>query len=365
MSLQAVLRAARERVSHWFAPRNIIIVSRHKVHNLNVGPLSQATLIAMTAVFFGWAAYSTGSYFAARHALKMQGQTLRSVASAKAESLNPISLLAPPLGAPAIAGSDAAEAPDASGDPLFTVSALNETRMAQRVAELEQQVNQLRNANQQIVQHVRDKTASRIDGLEDVIRQTGLDPEHLKKQMGTSKAFKAKAEGGPYIPDDLSKLVPQSRAMFSELDKLALLEHILGTLPVSKPILNASEESGFGHRTDPFTGHLALHSGIDLAGPSGSKIMATAAGKVVAAGRNGAYGNAIDVDHGFGLVTRYGHLSQILVNQGAMVKRGDVIGIQGSTGRSTGPHLHYEVRYNDKPINPKNFLLAGRYAVEE
>ena len=91
----------------------------------------------------------------------------------------------------------------------------------------------------------------------------------------------------------------------------------------------------------------------------------TADGKVVSAGRNGAYGNAIDIEHGFGVSTRYAHLSEILVHEGQMVKKGDPIGVEGSTGRSTGLHLHYEVRYHDQAMNPKNFLEAKHEVSEE
>ena len=126
-----------------------------------------------------------------------------------------------------------------------------------------------------------------------------------------------------------------------------MLRQIVGNLPLAMPIQNAEEQSPFGHRLDPFTRHFAFHSGLDLSGPTGAKIYSTAAGKVVAAGRDGAYGNAIDIDHGFGIVTRYGHLSKILVKEGQQVARGEVIAIQGSFDRSTGAHLHYEVRYHD------------------
>jgi murein DD-endopeptidase MepM/ murein hydrolase activator NlpD len=119
--------------------------------------------------------------------------------------------------------------------------------------------------------------------------------------------------------------------------------------------------SQFGRRIDPFTGRLAFHSGLDMAGPTGSKIYATADGKVEFTGRQGAYGIMVDIAHGFGLSTRYAHLSQILVEDGQAVKKGQVIAIQGSTGRSTGAHLHYEVRYKDQPLDPRKFLNAGRY----
>lgn len=356
MQLKLLITAMRRHFDRWFHRRNIIIVSPHKVKHLSLGPLAQCCALAFALVCLSWASYSTGSYFAARQALKAQGQTLRSVVIGRTDSINPLLRLAPP-----ITGQTAEED---TQEPMYTLSALNENKMAAKMALLEQQLADLKNANKEIVERVRDKTAGRIDDLESIIRSTGLNPQTLKKQYSQSKP-KGKGQGGPYIPDDLSKLVPEAGEMFIALDQMALLGSIIQTLPLATPIQNASEESPFGHRADPFTGRLAFHSGIDLAGPEGAKIRATANGKIVDAGRSGAYGNAVDIDHGLGIVTRYGHLSQILVQAGQQVKKGDIIGIQGSTGRSTGNHLHYEVRYRDNAMNPKNFMKAGAHVVEE
>ena len=117
--------------------------------------------------------------------------------------------------------------------------------------------------------------------------------------------------------------------------------------------------SPFGVRTDPFLGRPAMHTGIDLRGDIGEPAHATAAGKVTIAGWDGGYGNMVEIDHGNGLATRYGHLSEIDVKVGQIVRIGQVIGKIGSTGRSTGPHLHYETRINGEPVDPQKFLRAG------
>ena len=168
-------------------------------------------------------------------------------------------------------------------------------------------------------------------------------------------------QGGPYIADNILNMTTREDAVISRLDELSTLRQIVENLPVRKPIYGYQEMSTFGRRIDPFNGQLAFHSGMDLAGPAGSKIYATADGTVSFTGRSGAYGNMVDLDHGFNLSTRYAHLSQILVEDGQQVKKGDVIAIQGATGRATGPHLHYEVRYKNQPMDPRNFLMAGRY----
>ncbi|HXV29360.1 MAG TPA: M23 family metallopeptidase, partial [Sinorhizobium sp.] len=117
--------------------------------------------------------------------------------------------------------------------------------------------------------------------------------------------------------------------------------------------------SNFGNRLDPFFGRLALHAGIDFRAEAGTRVRSTAAGTVTSAGPAGGYGNMIEVDHGNGVSTRYAHLAVVLVGAGDHVKADQVIGKSGSTGRSTGPHLHYEVRLNGQAVDPMRFLRAG------
>ena len=123
--------------------------------------------------------------------------------------------------------------------------------------------------------------------------------------------------------------------------------------------------SGFGARVDPFNENLAFHSGVDFSGPKGSDIHVTAAGVVVFAGPRGDYGNTVEVDHGFGIRTRYGHLSAITVEVGAKLQKGDVVGRLGSTGRSTGPHVHYEIWYDNVVRDPGKFIKAGRDVLQD
>lgn len=117
--------------------------------------------------------------------------------------------------------------------------------------------------------------------------------------------------------------------------------------------------SPFGTRLDPFTRGLALHTGLDLRAESGEPARATAPGRVSAADYAGGYGNMVEIDHGHGVVTRFGHLARILVRPGQRVAAGDVVGLVGSTGRSTGAHLHYETRIDGEPVDPQRFLEAG------
>ncbi len=173
------------------------------------------------------------------------------------------------------------------------------------------------------------------------------------------------AEGGPFVP--IRPPRPGASAFDRQLYRINVARahidgyrHRLLSVPVRKPVPGEVDiSSPFGVRTDPFLGRPAMHTGIDMRGEKGEPVHATANGKVTIAGRDGGYGNLVEINHGNGLSTRYGHLSEIDVKVGQQVHIGQTIGKIGSTGRSTGPHLHYETRINGEPVNPQKFLRAG------
>ncbi len=168
------------------------------------------------------------------------------------------------------------------------------------------------------------------------------------------------AVGGPF--DSITKGDASFKQMFTNWKKLDNVAEGAIAVPSDKPVKNADFTSGYGVRSDPFKGRAAMHAGIDLAGPVGTPIYATADGTVGDAGYNsGGYGNLVKLDHGRGIETRYGHLSAILVRPGQRVSRGQVIGRMGSTGRSTGSHLHYEVRIENRAVNPIPFMKSSDY----
>jgi len=161
--------------------------------------------------------------------------------------------------------------------------------------------------------------------------------------------------------DDLSKQTYIQSQSYDELVKLAKQNKLrLEHLPAIQPILNKDLRrvaSGFGVRIDPIYRRPKMHQGMDFTAPIGTHIFATGGGQVVQAGWQQGYGNAVKINHGFGYETLYGHMSKINVRVGQRLTRGDVIGLVGSTGKSTGPHLHYEVRYQGKPVNPQNYYF--------
>lgn len=176
------------------------------------------------------------------------------------------------------------------------------------------------------------------------------------------------ATGGPYMPPrsdlgldvDYMDHIDAANAAMSALTRFQHARNALSAAPIHRPLAwKHKYSSRFGNRRDPFTGKSAFHSGLDFRAPQGAKVTPIGAGRVTFAGRKGGYGNTVEVTHSNGLVSRYAHLSAIRVKKGQTVNPNHMLGLVGSTGRSTGPHLHLEVRKNDKPLNPDRFITAG------
>ena len=215
------------------------------------------------------------------------------------------------------------------------------------------------------------QTQIALDGdvgmLRAVVQRTGINPTQFLHRAQANDGV-----GGPEIPLDQvhmdgadPKFTDAYLRASAVMDELNNLSSEMSHIPLTTPVAGAAfdRSSGFGARVDPFTGHYAFHPGVDFAGPWGAAVTATAPGKIVFAGNRGGYGNMVEIDHGFGIHTRYGHLSRITVVIGAMVGKGSTVGRLGSTGRSTGPHVHYEVWYDDKVRNPNSFIEAGRHVL--
>jgi murein DD-endopeptidase MepM/ murein hydrolase activator NlpD len=190
--------------------------------------------------------------------------------------------------------------------------------------------------------------------LRTAFRGAGLDPAQVEQApQGTGGPIvPVKDKGGPF--ENLALRADAS------ITRMQSLRHAADGLPFGDPLAGELEaSSGFGYRIDPFTRSAALHTGLDLKAEAGSLVRATGSGRVVTAEWSGAYGNMVEIEHANGVTSRYGHLSAILVSAGQTVPLGGVVGRVGSTGRSTGPHLHYETRVNGDALNPKRFLRAG------
>ncbi len=205
----------------------------------------------------------------------------------------------------------------------------------------------------------------RIDQLASGAAQTAEEIAAILKRQGVpvddvASLPTSDAIGGPYLaPQSDRDFNASLNALDVALNRLESVRDTARRLPFANPAPGREITSRFGNRPDPFFGGLAMHAGIDFRAPTGTEIRSTGAGKVVSAGFSGGYGNMVEIDHGLGLSTRYGHMSRILVSEGDTVEPGEILGLSGSTGRSTGPHLHYEVRQNGDAVDPMRFLNAG------
>lgn len=205
-----------------------------------------------------------------------------------------------------------------------------------------------------------DRRASRASNA---MRKLGLDPRAALASMNNRAA-----RGGPLMrlaTSSNGKLDPRFQRLGLSLARMEALERGLQGIPQVLPASLEFISSGFGYRSDPFSGDGAFHGGLDFKGPVGAPIYAAAQGTVTFAGVKQGYGNVVDISHGNGLLTRYAHMSTFRASVGQKIAAGAVIGAIGSTGRSTGPHLHFEVRINDRPVNPRPFLEAAPHVLEE
>ncbi|MBK1667176.1 hypothetical protein CKO28_03845 [Rhodovibrio sodomensis] len=248
------------------------------------------------------------------------------------------------------------------GDDLAEV---REALLAE-IEELHARVDQLSARQSGLVAQLTERTRPGLAAIEKTIAMTGMDLDALVQRVQESR----NARGGPFVPvsfelpgpsvaaDQLARLDRQTR-------RLAALQTAMGAMPLSAPVDSFWISSQFGKRKDPYNGRWAMHEGIDLAATAGSPVLATAPGLVKFAGHKSGYGRIVIVDHGFGMTTYYAHLRSISVDKGARVANRETIGALGSSGRSTGPHVHYEVRVDGSPLDPENFLKAGKHVFKE
>jgi murein DD-endopeptidase MepM/ murein hydrolase activator NlpD len=198
---------------------------------------------------------------------------------------------------------------------------------------------------------------------EAAMRKLGLNPDRMLAMLEDRSAA-----GGPLIallPSGKRPFDPRFRRLGLSLARMDALQRGLEGIPQVVPAAGRRISSGFGYRSDPFSGGPALHAGLDFKGPTGAPIYAAARGQVAFVGRRAGYGKIVEINHGNGLRTGYAHMSAFRARVGDPVKAGQVIGAVGSTGRSTGPHLHFEVRLNGQPVNPRPFLEVAPNVLEK
>ncbi|CAO4176963.1 M23 family metallopeptidase [Methylorubrum aminovorans] len=227
---------------------------------------------------------------------------------------------------------------------------------AARLSRLEDALQRVSEAQSRSVAGIARQAARSAERFRDLIARTGLSPARFDAPPA--------GVGGPLVPlgtDAFESALADARR---QIDEETHLRRVAAALPFRQPLPgDLTFTSSFGARLDPFTRGYALHTGVDMRVETGTPVQATAAGRVTAAEYAGGYGNMVEVDHGRGLVTRYAHLSGTAVSVGQRVEAGTVVGFAGSTGRSTGSHLHYETRIDGEPVDPQRFLRAGAQLV--
>ena len=235
-----------------------------------------------------------------------------------------------------------------AGDPVAFDALPDTTALTPLPAEIAGRLARVEDANLQQARLATQAIEARYDATVRALRQRGIEPARFNGM------------GGPLEPAAGGDAT--FKALFTSWKKLDNLADGAIAVPSDKPVRTAAFTSGYGVRSDPFKGRAAMHAGIDLAGPVGTPIYATADATVLRAGYNsGGYGNLVELDHGKGITTRYGHMSKIMVSLGQRITRGQQIGLMGSTGRSTGSHLHYEVRIDGRAVNPIPFMKSNDY----
>ncbi|WP_245651092.1 M23 family metallopeptidase [Paramagnetospirillum marisnigri] len=228
-----------------------------------------------------------------------------------------------------------------------------------QVRRLESSLERLKVAYAQAVQNTSDATSSKIFDAERALSKLGIDA----RQIFDRQQQREGGRGGPFIPLVTSTSDTGLSGLLDRLDRWSGVKAVMNKMPLGEPLhADYDINSGFGTRSDPLNRRTGVHEGVDLGAPHGTPVYATGEGVVDFAGPWDRYGLTIDINHGNGVSTRYAHLSRIKVKEGQKVTRSTVIGLLGNTGRSTGPHLHYEVRLSDTPKDPLKFIAAGENA---
>lgn len=366
------LGTAGDKLRHAFAEREIFYRSHGQVHFIRISSRAQkfTAALALTALA-GWGAltlamaWNQASVAVDRQLLADQQRSVASqvrTVDAYKRSVGEITqdldrrqdmldeLVRSQFGGETLGKAVVGEKPQADNKQAAHISSKISTALpaVDRLHSLEQrQLAFARNLAELV-----DRRATKAEAA---IRSFGLNPRQIALHTTV-------AQGGPYIPwsKDLGEADEAFSTLATSLARLNALERGLAAIPSGRPTTSPELTSSYGYRRDPFTRAAAFHAGLDFPGAFGQPILAAAPGRVSFVGRKSGYGNCVEVEHGNDIMTRYAHLSGFNVRAGQQVPRGAQIARMGSTGRSTGTHLHFEVRVNGAPINPRRFLEANQ-----
>ena len=374
--LQLLVRGCK----FFLTKRTILFVTNQKIRSFTLGPISQICII----IAFAWVFNLFNQSLNYNEIISSKSEEINKLQSTNTyfqDELEDVNDKLKKINEylTSVTGSTR----KVSGEERFNFKTPKNIKEKDLSKDDQETLNEIKNANEMLAS-VHSFARHRIKTIENAINITGLNlkqnpASRLKNKFGNSGEKEISLnegtdgiknrQGGPLVKlDSIADKISSEdgiqrhleKAEFSgDFDRLAMLENLVKIMPLSKPMKSYYISSGFGYRTDPITGRHASHQGLDFVGPERGAVISPSDGKVILAGKFSDYGNAVVIDHGFGITTRYGHLAAVKVAKGQIVKKGQLIAIQGNTGRSTGSHLHYEVRYRNTPLNPKKFLEAG------
>lgn len=371
MSLKTRMSGWKNRIAGWFIDREFFMRANGQVRFLKLSAKLQRRVAGTVASVVGlWLVVTLGmainqvSVSAQRMALSQQEAKVESAEERVANYRDSIDEVAKDLDRrqkmlESLSDQYLGDVPEAKAQAPATSKPTDEDQTVKTISAVVPEAAGLARVEVRQIQFAEKMTKvalARTSKAEAAIRQFGLNPDVLARRARD-------AQGGVFEPffGNTKKDVrdPRFLKLAASLSRMDAMERALAAIPTSMPAAAVMMSSGFGFRSDPFTGAGAMHAGLDFKGPVGTPILAAAHGRVTFAGFNGGYGKTVEITHANGLLTRYAHLSGVHVTRGQMVHRGLQIGRMGSTGRSTGSHLHFEVRLNGRAINPRKFLEAN------
>ena len=343
------------RFQTFFKPRDVFLHDGKSLRRFTIGSRIQMAVVGLALAILTWSSFATFEMIRTMNGdvAQMQRQVAQMQSDIQAIRAATVQRAALLERRQAFLAEMLSGHPDADRLAQFLPAAATQfdNQAAQAMTASFDRVDAMQAA---LVDRARDAARSSDRERTAALREFGMEPTRFQQAEG--------GVGGPYEPvPAVDNADPRFRELFMTWRQLDQLQQGVAAIPSAFPLhQGVNFTSGFGVRSDPFRGRAAMHPGIDLAGPMGTPVYATADGVVDRSEwNNGGYGNLVEIDHGQGIQTRYGHLSQRIAQPGQRVHRGDLIGLMGSTGRSTGSHLHYEVRIDGRAVNPVPFLQAS------
>ncbi len=356
------IRDLYARFLNLFPEREFHYRAHGRVNYFRLTQKAQISAFLVVTAALLWSAFATFYFVTYDRVLRDKDAV---IAEARMRQTRPQGAFQPQSVAPTLGWTKDDQATAAVGPAARTVSRLMRDKLvlSRKQEGLEERLDAMKRqlaAKGKLLAELDTKTAHRIEEIEKVIAMTGLDPDKLVR--GLTKDGKGGPENTLVASADPSDAFAVQAARLERLlDRWRKLQRVMASLPLIAPLDHYRKSSGFGTRRDPITGKISRHNGLDFAYLINTPVLSTARGTVVFAGWRGGYGWMIEIDHGMGVRTRYAHLKKMLVTKGQKVGFRDKIGLLGTTGRSTGPHVHYEVIFEGRPHNPMKFITAGKY----